>query len=320
MLASESLHEPLSVGVLTEKEDGGLGERPLEVSIADFVSGGSFDLAGRGPGAPDEPGVGRKLSDRGKPLNVVDLVEDGQGEHLPDARDGSQKMEELLVMSLGLSDYVELEGSDGLGVELDEGEVGVDGPGDAGVIETIGGIDAVLPVHEGTGEGWQVALSVEHLNVSEEFGPLSHEVEPPAEEIACGAHVARIDVGLGDHAATQKYGDLMGVNPVVLCLSAVDRFHVKGVTEDEGDGFGGAEIGEPVPGEHTFGGDDDIVTERSDGLEEGLGCRLDLAVEPNLTIGIQHAEIERSRVEIDATVVAVGVGVESHEASSFRGS
>jgi hypothetical protein len=63
----------------------------------------------------------------------------------------------------------------------------------------------------------------------------------------------------------------MGVNPVVLGLAAVDRLHVEGVAEDEGDGFLGAEVGEPVPAEDALDADDEVVAVGLDGARETPG-------------------------------------------------
>jgi hypothetical protein len=49
----------------------------------------------------------------------------------------------------------------------------------------------------------------------------------------------------------------VGIDPVVLGFAAVDGFHIEGVPQDEPDAFGGAEIGEPVPGEHALHGGDE---------------------------------------------------------------
>ena len=47
-------------------------------------------------------------------------------------------------------------------------------------------------------------------------------------------------------------------NPVVLGFGAVNGLHVEGVAEDEGDAFAGAEVCEPVPGEHALDGHDEV--------------------------------------------------------------
>ena len=69
---------------------------------------------------------------------------------------------------------------------------------------------------------------------------------------------AGIDVGLRQHAAAQQHGDLVRVDLVVLGLAAVDGLHRERVAEHERDAFGGADVGEPVPGEHALGRDDQI--------------------------------------------------------------
>jgi hypothetical protein len=88
--------------------------------------------------------------------------------------------------------------------------------------------------------------------VGEELGALAREVEPAAQQVAGGPHLGGIDVRLGEHPAAQQDRDLVGVDPVVLGLAAVDRLHIEGVTQDEPDTFGGAQVGEPVPGEHAL--------------------------------------------------------------------
>ena len=65
--------------------------------------------------------------------------------------------------------------------------------------------------------------------------------------IAGGAHGGRVNVGLGHEAPAQEDRDLVGIDLVVLGLAAVDRLHRQGVSQNEGDAVGGAEIREPVP-------------------------------------------------------------------------
>jgi len=127
-------------------------------------------------------------------------------------------------------------------------------------------------------------------------------MEPPAKEIASGPHLGGIDIGLRDHSTSQKDRDLVGVDAIVLGLSAVDGFHVEGMAEDEWDLFAGTEVGEPVPGEHALGGDDEVLTERFDGAKEGAGRGPDLLVEAGLTLGIEDAEVEGTCVQVDAAV------------------
>jgi hypothetical protein len=68
------------------------------------------------------------------------------------------------------------------------------------------------------------------------------------------------------------------VDLVVFGLAAMNGFHVEGMTEDKRDVFLGAQVGEPVPGEHAFDRDDDIRPIRRNGFEKGLWGRLHVPV------------------------------------------
>jgi len=92
----------------------------------------------------------------------------------------------------------------------------------------------------------------------------------------------------------------------------MNRFHVKCVAEDEGDAVLGTEVGEPIPGEHAFDGDDETVAIRSDGIEEGAGLSGKLAVQERLTGVIEDAQVHGPCVQIDAAVESVRLDVKAH--------
>jgi hypothetical protein len=104
----------------------------------------------------------------------------------------------------------------------------------------------------------------------------------------------------------------VGVDLIGLGLTAVDGFHVEGVSEDKGDALLLAEVGKPVPGEHTLTGDGESVTKGSDGLEEGIGIGSDGLLPDDGSLVIENAEGQGSGVEIDPTVESVLLVVESH--------
>jgi len=128
-------------------------------------------------------------------------------------------------------------------------------------------------------ELWEVVLAVGVLDVGEQFGPFAHEVVSAAEEVAGGAHFSGVDIGYGQGTSAEEGGDFMGVDFVVFAFAAVDRLHVEGMAQDEGDGFLSADICQPIPYEHAFGGDDDIVSVGGDGLEKGLGGGFSVVME-----------------------------------------
>ena len=91
----------------------------------------------------------------------------------------------------------------------------------------------------------------------QELGPFACQMHAAPEQVAGGPHRGGIDIGLREHAATEQGGNLLGIDLVVFGLTAMDGLHGEGMTEDKRDAFVGTEVGEPVPGEHTFDRDDD---------------------------------------------------------------
>jgi hypothetical protein len=126
------------------------------------------------------------------------------------------------------------------------------------------------------------------------------------------------DVGLRQ-SAPQQAGNLERVELVVLGLPAVNRFHRQRVPEHEGDLLGGTHIGEPVPGEHAFGRDDQILSVWPDDLEESSGGGLDVPMYQYLPRRVEDADVLGLHVEIDAAIVTMLTVVESHSLASCAG-
>src|SRR5215467_3422042 len=139
-----------------------------------------------------------------------------------------------------------------------------------------------------------------------------HQVHAAAEQVTRLAQTLRIDVGHRQGAATQQRGDLLGINAVVLRLAAVDGLHVQGVTKHEGNVLLSAEVGEPVPGEHALGGDDQTGAIRRDRLKERNRLGGDLAMQQLVASLAEDAQVKRSGVQIDSTVECVLSLVEVH--------
>ena len=150
------------------------------------------------------------------------------------------------------------------------------------------------------------------LDVGQQVAASPDQVESSSQQVAGGAHLGRVDVGLGEVSATQQCSDLEGIDLVVLRFAAVDGLHVEGVSENELDAFASAQVGQPVPGEHALDGDDEIVAERHDGLQEGLRSALDVPVEQDLAVLIEDTEVHGLRMQVDSAVVLVVLSVESH--------
>ena len=141
-------------------------------------------------------------------------------------------------------------------------------------------------------------------------------MHPPPEQVTGRPHLGGIDVGLREHAAAQQHGNLLGIDLVVFGLAAVDGFHIEGMAEDKGNAFLGTEVGEPVPGEDTFDGDDQIVPIGRNGLEKRFWAGFHVPVQQDLAVLVQDTDVHGAGMQVDAAVKLVLFGVESHEVSS----
>jgi hypothetical protein len=66
------------------------------------------------------------------------------------------------------------------------------------------------------------------------------------------------------------------------------------MTEDERELFVGAEVGEPVPGEHAFDRHDAIGPVRSHGSEKGFRVRLHIAMYQDLAAWVEDADVHHA--------------------------
>ena len=161
-------------------------------------------------------------------------------------------------------------------------------------------------------QGWQVVLGVGVLDVSEQLAALPGEEQALAQQVASRSHLSGIDIGIGKVAAAQQGGDLVGVEPVVLRLAAVDGLHVQSVAEDELDPLLAAQVGDPVPAEQALDGDDQILSVGGEGLQKLLCFAGHLPVDQGIALLVQDAEIEAASMKIDSAVMNMLSGVESH--------
>jgi hypothetical protein len=89
------------------------------------------------------------------------------------------------------------------------------------------------------------------------------------------------------------------------------------MTKDKRNRFPVTQIGKPVPDEHAFDGNNDILPIRLDGPEEVLRSGFEVFVQHGLAFLIQDTDIHGSGVQIDAAIILMLPGIESHKVSSF---
>jgi hypothetical protein len=89
------------------------------------------------------------------------------------------------------------------------------------------------------------------------------------------------------------------------------------MAENEGDVLLDTEIGDPVPGEHAFDSNHDVLTEGSNDTQKSFRVCVDVMMNPDIASGIQDTDKHILGMQVDSTIKFVLLGVKSHMASSF---
>src|SRR5262249_15896416 len=108
---------------LPQNQTGRLPESPAQVRGAALLPPRALRLASRDVGTTDQAGVAEEVADVGKAADVVDLVEQHQGEDLADAGQRLQAVVALHVVDLGSARQVQLDIAEQLVVAVDQGEI-----------------------------------------------------------------------------------------------------------------------------------------------------------------------------------------------------
>src|SRR5262245_12066868 len=88
--------------------------------------------------------------------------------------------------------------------------------------------------------------------------------------------------------------------------------------QDKSNALLRTQVGEPIPGKHALDDHDKPLPIRGHGFEKGFRSSFHIAVKQDFPIVVHEADIHGARMQINATVKGVLVGVESHEVfSSF---
>src|SRR5215510_2295783 len=93
----------------------------------------------------------------------------------------------------------------------------------------------------------------------------------------------------------------------------MDEVKIECVSQDKRQALLLASVGQPVPAEHAFGADGDVVAVGFDELEEVLEVVvLDVAMDQLLALTVHDADVHLARVQVDSAVVFRGGGVILH--------
>ena len=312
MFLFESGTIKLCLFVSSQEQDDCLGESPFEVDVSDLSSRASHFLPGRVLGGFYEPAVGGEVLDFGESLDVVDFVEYGKTENTSYSRNGANSEVGIVIMLFGERGYFLFELRKYGVVVIEKVEVNLDALLDAFIRKELCDF---FPFGLSTGSVFKVfdiVLIGGILDMRQKFGPFPGEMHSASQQVTGGAHSGRIDIGQRKHSTSREHGDLVGVDSVVLGLSSVDGFHVKGMSENEFDAFFSTQIGDPIPGEGAFDGNDKIVSVSFYSFQESVPVCFDVPVEENLPLAVNDAQIHGFCVQVDSAIILVLFRVEFH--------
>src|SRR5262249_11259464 len=107
-------------------------------------------------------------------------------------------------------------------------------------------------------------------------------------------------------------------DPVVLGLAAMDGLHIEGVAEDEREAFPRTQVGDPIPSKDTFDRHHEVLPVRGDHVQQVFRRGRAIAMNEDLTVRVQDADVHPSGMQIDPTVASVLLGIEPHPAPPFH--
>ncbi len=160
VLADQFLVETFGVLLISQKEDGSLAERPLEVGVADLVVAAAGAFTGRLVSTFDQTSIGNEVSDLWEAVDVVDLVENHQREDRTHAGDRLQQMISDGVMMFGLPLDLRLEIEQDPVVDIEKMQICLNALLCAGLFESLGQSSAVRGGGDALAERWIIVLRV----------------------------------------------------------------------------------------------------------------------------------------------------------------
>ena len=137
--------------------------------IADLFTRSSVSLSCRLFGALDQPGIGDEVLDRREAVDVVDLIEDDQGQYLTDAGHRAKPVESMGIMLFSGSHDIQLQIGEQLVVVIHQLKIDLDAPLHAGITEALGDSFAVGFISDFLADLGQIVLAVGVLDVGQEF-------------------------------------------------------------------------------------------------------------------------------------------------------
>jgi hypothetical protein len=302
--------------IVPQKQHGGFGKRPLQIGVADLGARKAGAFARGFRRTLTQTAIGDKILDPGKALDVMHLLQEHQAEDFANSGSGLEEGQGLRLVVLGGFNDRSLHIAEQRLVGVKQRQVPVPTLLARRIRNPLGDASAVRFVGQLCPDRREVVLTMRVLDMGQELGAFARQVHPASEQVARRPHLSGIHIGLREHTAAEEDSNLLGVDLVILRFATMDCLHIEGVAEHKRAPFPGAEISQPVPGEDTCDGHDDLAPIGRKGLEQSIGTGLHVAVQHDLAVLTQDTDVHGAGMQVDAAGKWVLLGIESHEVSS----
>ena len=142
------------------------------------------------------------------------------------------------------------------------------------------------------------------VDASQQFGAAPDKEDALAQQGTQGSFIGGINVSRRNEIRAKQVGEFFGIDAVVLVFPAVDGFDVESVSQNEGQAGSLAGVGQPVPAEHAFAANCEVMLIGLDELEEeGEVVVPDIGVNQFLALAVHDADIHLASVQVDSAVV-----------------
>ena len=122
----------------------------------------------------------------------------------------------------------------------------------------------------------------------------------------------QVGEGLRQHTTAQQHGNLLGIDPIIFGLTAMDGLHIEGMAQHRGNPFLLTQVRQPLPRKHTFHADDEVLFIGSNDPQKGFRRRRHIFVDEFGAVLIEDTDVHGAGMEIDATIMFMLLCVEIH--------
>ena len=160
---------------LADKEDGGFGQRPASVDVADFLARGAQSFAIGFLGALHQTTIGHKIRYAREAGDSLNLIQKDQGQNWSAPWYGLEPRKGLHVVRFGTAREREFHFAEQLIIGVNERHIDFNRFTDTGIGKMVGDLFAIRFVRQPLPNFGEMVLTLGIVNVGEEFRTLAGE-------------------------------------------------------------------------------------------------------------------------------------------------